>query len=88
MEHAKRATNSALNFLDISEEDYINSFKNVMTQAEYRRVAEQIEKEVRDKLEPVKPLDKSKDEYKKIYCEMLQLEAKADVDLKSALAKI
>jgi hypothetical protein len=35
--------------------------------------------EVRDKLEPHQPMNKPSAEYKKIYCEKLQMEAQAEI---------
>jgi len=85
IESIKKATASALTFLDISEEDFMNSFKNVMQHPEYKKQAERLEKDVREKVEPHKPLDKSRDEYKRMYCEELQMEAKADMQMQQQI---
>jgi len=65
--------------LDISEEDYVNSFKTIVQQPENAKIIENIEMEVRDKHEPHQPMNKPSAEYKKIYCEKLQQEAQAEI---------
>ena len=78
-EQVQKITESAINFLDISEEDYVNSFKTIVQQPENAKIIENIEMEVRDKLEPHQPMNKPSAEYKKIYCEKLQMEAQAEI---------
>jgi hypothetical protein len=78
-EQVQKITMSAINFLDISEEDYVNSFKTIVQQPENAKIIENIEMEVRDKLEPHQPMNKPSAEYKKIYCEKLQMEAQAEI---------
>ena len=80
-EQVQKVTQSAINFLDITEEDYVNSFKSVAQQPEHAKLVEQIEMEVREKYEPQQPLNKPAAEYKKIYCEKLQMEAQAEIQI-------
>ena len=67
----QRATTSAINFLDISETDYVNSFKQLLATPENQKIMMKMEEDIRDKYEPQTPLSKSQTEYKKIYCEKL-----------------
>ena len=71
-------TESALSFLDITEQDYINSFKELLKEPTAAKLMENMEFDVREKYEPVLPL-KSRDEVKKIYCEQLQMEAQSEI---------
>jgi len=67
----QKATTSAINFLDITENDYVNSFKQLLSSPENQKIMMKMEEEIRDKYEPQTPLNKSQTEYKKIYCEKL-----------------
>jgi hypothetical protein len=50
-------------------------------QPDHAKLVEQIELDVREKYEPQQPLNKPVAEYKKIYCEKLQMEAQADIQI-------
>ena len=67
-------TESALSFLDITEQDYINSFKELLKEPTAAKLMENMEFDVREKYEPVLPL-KSRDEVKEIYCKFLECDA-------------
>lgn len=77
----QRVTQSAINFLDISEEDYVNSFKVLLQAPENQKLVMKMEEDIRDKYESQVPLNKSAAEYKKIFCEKLQMEAQAEVQM-------
>lgn len=81
MAQTQKVTQDALSFLDITEEDYINSFKQLLQTPENQKVIESIELEIRNKHEPKAPMTKTKDEYKRIYCEKLQLDAQCDAQV-------
>jgi predicted Rossmann fold nucleotide-binding protein DprA/Smf involved in DNA uptake len=58
-EQVQKVTESAISFLDISQEDYLNSFKTIMQQPNNQKIMEDIELEVREKFEPHQPMNKS-----------------------------
>ena len=77
----QNATASALKFLNISEEVYVNSFKALLPTPEGQRLSSQIEMETYEKLEPHAPLDKKSEDYLKTYCEKLQMEAQCEIQI-------
>lgn len=77
-EVTQKVTESALSFLDITEQDYINSFKQLLQEPTAAKLMENMEFEVREKHEPVLPI-KPRDLVKKVYCEQLQMEAQCEI---------
>ena len=78
----QKATQIAIQFLDVSEEDYMNSFKRLLQNSKDSQAEiEKMEMEIREANEPETVFSKSKDEVKKVYMEKLQMEAQGDVQL-------
>ena len=77
-EFNRKVTQAALSFLNITEQDYSKSYQELtaenITKGEYGKLMEKIDYDIRDKHELRHPI-KSKDEVKKIYLELLQMES-------------
>jgi hypothetical protein len=69
-----------LSIFDIPEQDYNNSFKELLNEPSAIEIMQKIDYDVREKYEPVLPL-KNREEVKSIYCEQLQMEADSYVEM-------